>query len=153
MFNKTPKAPAATAPAAFPSLDTQVAKEKKANGKAPAPMQDPSEPAVSGPALSEIGAHTVIDGHVSIGGDLQLDGTIRGNVRAKHLIIGESGCVDGQIEADSVEVRGRVSGAITAHRVTLLAGARVDGDITHTQLAIEMGAHYQGHCLPQKNEA
>jgi cytoskeletal protein CcmA (bactofilin family) len=46
-----------------------------------------------------------------------------------------------------VEVRGRVSGSITAKQVRLYGGAHVEGDITHEQLSIENGAFFQGRSL------
>jgi cytoskeletal protein CcmA (bactofilin family) len=68
-------------------------------------------------------------------------------MRVRELTIGEAGGVEGAIEAESVEIRGRVLGAVTAKSVRLYATARVEGDITHAQLAIEPGAHFEGRSL------
>ena len=57
------------------------------------------------------------------------------------------GSVTGAIHADAVEIRGRVTGVICARRVKLWATARVDGDISHTELAVEAGAHFEGRSL------
>jgi len=65
----------------------------------------------------------------------------------RELTIGEGGSVDGSIEAESVEIRGKVVGTVTAKSVRLYATARVQGDITHAQLAIETGAHFEGRSL------
>lgn len=88
-----------------------------------------------------------ITGDLSTSGDLHLDGAVEGDLRVGMLTIGEPGSVKGAIHADVVEVRGRVSGVICARRVKLWASARVDGDISHTELAIEAGAHFEGRCL------
>ena len=40
---------------------------------------------------------------------------------------GETGLVEGVIEAETVEIRGRVAGTISARSVKLYASARVDG--------------------------
>lgn len=88
-----------------------------------------------------------IKGDVETKGDLHLDGAVEGDLRVGLLVIGETGSVSGAIHADAVEVRGRVTGVICARRVKLWATARVDGDISHTELAIEAGAHFEGRSL------
>ena len=80
-------------------------------------------------------------------GDLHLDGALEGDLKVGRLTVGETGVVSGTIQADTVEIRGQVVGTITARQVRLLATARVDGDISHTELAIEAGAHFEGRSL------
>jgi len=60
---------------------------------------------------------------------------------------GETGSVEGSIQAESIDCRGRVTGSITAQQVRLYGAAHVDGDITHDQLTIETGAYFQGRSL------
>ena len=88
-----------------------------------------------------------IKGDVLSEGDLHLDGAIEGDVRVSHLTVGETGAVSGTIQADSIEIRGRVTGTIAARQVRLWATAHVDGDISHTELSIEAGAHFEGRSL------
>jgi cytoskeletal protein CcmA (bactofilin family) len=45
-----------------------------------------------------------------------------------------------------VEVRGRVVGNVEAQQVKLYETAYVEGDITHGQLSIDVGAYFQGRC-------
>jgi cytoskeletal protein CcmA (bactofilin family) len=96
---------------------------------------------------SLIAENVSVDGDLASEGDVQLDGALRGDLKVTHLSIGETGQVEGTITADAVEVRGRVVGAISARTVRLFASARIDGDITHEQLAIEAGAHFAGRSL------
>ena len=88
-----------------------------------------------------------IRGDVVTDSDLHLDGAVEGDLSVGRLTIGESGLVTGAIQAETVEVRGRVVGTISARQVRLLATARVDGDISHTELSIEAGAHFEGRSL------
>jgi cytoskeletal protein CcmA (bactofilin family) len=88
-----------------------------------------------------------LKGDLATEGDLHLDGAVDGDVRVGQLTVGETGAVTGTIHANSVEVRGRVAGTITAGSVRLWATARVDGDISSTELAIEGGAHFVGRSL------
>lgn len=120
----------------------------------------PSKPANSSPrpeladtaarkaiAMSLIAENVRVDGDIASDGDIQLDGAVHGDVKVAHLSIGETGQVEGAITADAVEIRGRVAGVITAKTVRLFSSAKVDGDITHSQLAIEAGAHFAGRSV------
>lgn len=88
-----------------------------------------------------------IDGNLVTDSDLHLDGSVEGDLSVGRLTIGESGLVTGAVQAETVEVRGRVIGSISARQVRLLATARVDGDISHTELSMEAGAHFEGRSL------
>ena len=79
-------------------------------------------------------------------GELQIDGAVDGNIRAKSLLIGETAHIKGEIIADSLRVHGSGSGHIKARAVVLGATAYVVGDIFHEELAIETGAFLEGHC-------
>jgi cytoskeletal protein CcmA (bactofilin family) len=61
--------------------------------------------------------------------------------------LGESGFVEGSIEAEHVDIRGRVAGTIQAVSVRIAASAHVEADITHQQLSMEAGAFFQGRCM------
>ena len=48
---------------------------------------------------------------------------------------------------------GSAAQARAARQVRLLATARVDGDISHTELSIEAGAHFEGRSLSLSSAA
>lgn len=98
-------------------------------------------------AASLIAENVVLHGDVASDGDVQLDGTIRGDVRIGQLTIGETGRIEGVIDAQTVDIRGEVIGSITAKTVRLRATARVQGDITHAQMSVEAGARFIGRSL------
>jgi len=103
--------------------------------------------------LSTLSSDLQFDGNISGGGDLQIDGAIKGDVRVGRLIVGETGAVEGNVSGDYVEVRGRVVGAISGKQVKLIATAYVDGDITAEQMSIDIGAYFQGRVLQGRREA
>jgi cytoskeletal protein CcmA (bactofilin family) len=106
------------------------------------------EPGKRGPKVASlIAEELVIDGGLSGEVELHVDGTVRGDVKVARLTIGETGCIEGAVEAESVDCRGRVVGSITAGQVRLYGAAHVDGDITHDQLTMETGAFFQGRSL------
>jgi cytoskeletal protein CcmA (bactofilin family) len=94
-----------------------------------------------------IAEDVTIEGNVTGDGELHVDGVIRGDVRVARISIGETGLVEGAIQADLLEARGRVIGSVSAKQVRLFATAHVDGDITHEQLMMEAGAYFQGRSL------
>ena len=98
-------------------------------------------------ACSLIAENVSVKGDIASDGDVQLDGAVHGDLRVGHLTIGETGQVEGAISAEAVEIRGLVVGTVTAKVVRLYATARVDGDITHTQLAIDAGAQFVGRSV------
>jgi cytoskeletal protein CcmA (bactofilin family) len=78
-------------------------------------------------------------------GEVQIDGQVSGDIRAKVLLIGESATITGEIFADTVRVHGRVNGQIKAKFVNLAKTAHVVGDILHENLSIQEGAFLEGH--------
>lgn len=105
---------------------------------------------------SIISANLTITGNMKTDGDVQIDGTIDGDVNSKQITLGESGVVNGSISGDLARISGTVNGAITARVVELGRSAKVTGDINHYSLAIEPGAFIQGqltHVDEQKLKA
>jgi cytoskeletal protein CcmA (bactofilin family) len=98
-------------------------------------------------AASFIGGNVRLVGELISDGDVQLDGCLQGEARVDRLTLGETGSVEGSIAGDSVEIRGRVRGQITARSVRLLGTADVEGDITHTEIIVEAGARFVGRSL------
>lgn len=80
------------------------------------------------------------------GAELQVDGEIDGNVKGGSVTIGDTGLVKGDIISESVLVNGRIEGSVRARKVQLAKNANVRGDIIHQQLAVEMGAVFEGQC-------
>lgn len=103
---------------------------------------------------SVIGRDLVIMGQqivIVTQGILQVDGEVRGDLRGKEVIVGETGRVTGTVAAETVQVRGSVSGAIRGITVTLLPTARVEGDIHHQTLSITEGAIFDGRVRRPKD--
>jgi cytoskeletal protein CcmA (bactofilin family) len=149
MFNKTKQDSGfgIPEPAPTPSAEPQRADTPTPRPAAPAPS------AARSSNLSTLSAGVKYEGNISGGGDLQIDGSLKGDVRVARVTIGENGSVEGSVAADVLEIRGRVSGSIVAKQVRLHASARVDGDITQEQLSIEQGAWFQGRCTQAKRDA
>ena len=108
--------------------------------------QSGTQPSVKSAGPSIISADLRIIGDLTSDGEIQIDGTIDGDIRTKSLLVGETANIKGEIVADRVQVHGTINGQIKARSVTLARSARVIGDILHEDLAIENGAFLEGHC-------
>jgi len=85
-----------------------------------------------------------VEGNLTSSGDIQLDGTVEGDVTSRGLTVGEGAKVRGALVAETIRVYGTVNGTITANSVVLASSAKVDGDITHGSLSMEAGASLAG---------
>ncbi|NEX92584.1 polymer-forming cytoskeletal protein [Caulobacter sp. 17J65-9] len=137
MFSKTSK------PVRQESAPVPVPPLPDLNAQAPRKAPTPTAAKMASVLASDL----VFEGNVSGAGDLHIDGTVRGDVKVGRLTVGETGNVEGGVQADIVEVRGRIVGAVVGKQVKLLGTAYVDGDISHEQLSIDVGAYFQGRCL------
>ena len=104
-------------------------------------------------AASLISQDLTVEGAIIGEGELHLDGVIRGDVRVGRLTLGDTGHIEGSVQAETVDIRGRIIGTITAKQVRLFGTAYVDGDITHEQLSIDVGAYFQGRCIQGRQTA
>ncbi|MDA1098778.1 MAG: polymer-forming cytoskeletal protein [Proteobacteria bacterium] len=102
-------------------------------------------------APSLISTDLEMTGNIKTSGEVQLDGTMQGDIICGKLIVGEKAIIIGQIEAQEVIIKGRITGRVRAGSVLLAKTARVIGDIWHDTLTVEGGALLEGHC--QRNES
>jgi cytoskeletal protein CcmA (bactofilin family) len=93
---------------------------------------------------SIIGSNCSLTGDIASEGEVHIDGKVVGDVRCEILVIGESGSVTGEINAETVRVLGAVTGQINSHSIELAKTARILGDITHDSLSVEAGAYVEG---------
>lgn len=110
----------------------------------------PSTPKAKPPA-SVLSSDLVITGNIKTTGDIQIEGTVEGDIRAHLLTVGEGATVKGECLADDVVVNGRVIGRVRGLKVRLTSSARVEGDIIHKTIAIESGAHFEGSVQRQED--
>jgi cytoskeletal protein CcmA (bactofilin family) len=93
---------------------------------------------------SYIGRNTTIEGHIVSDGELHVDGSVRGRIRAQLCVIDRYGVVYGDISAEIIHIRGRVIGPLQGGSVYIYAGAHIEGDVYNDTLSIEPGAYVDG---------
>lgn len=145
MFSKSKiNEPGAKATGAETGTETQAA-DPKTSPKAGADMSTtPTSSSKSKPTPSLLSSDLTVVGNLRTTGDIQVEGTVHGDIRAHLLTVGESANIEGEIVADDIVVTGRVVGKVRGLKVRLTSTARVEGDIIHKTIAIESGAHFEG---------
>ncbi len=104
----------------------------------------PSHVTKAKPAASILASDLAITGNLKTTGDIVIEGTVDGDIRAHLLTVGESATIRGEIVADDIVINGRVIGRVRGLKVRLTSSAQVEGDIIHKTIAIESGAHFEG---------
>lgn len=112
-------------------------------------MNKSTRPTNSAPSI--IGSDVTIKGNITTLGEIQLDGTVEGDIRSASLTIGEQGSVQGVVTAEEVIVKGAVNGQIKGRNIRLEKTAKVRGDLFHETLSIEAGAFIEGKLTHKKD--
>ena len=76
---------------------------------------------------------------------IRIEGKVIGNVNVEGgVVLGEKGCVEGDIITRSAIIYGNVNGNVKANQLEIKKTGYVNGDITTDALEIEMGARISG---------
>jgi cytoskeletal protein CcmA (bactofilin family) len=96
--------------------------------------------------LSIISAGTVVTGDMECAGVLKVEGRIDGSVRrARQVMLAKEGSIHGDVTANEVVVGGLVDGSVTASdRLELQTSAVVNGDISTRSIVVMEGARING---------
>ena len=117
------------------------------NNKTRAQAQEArSEGAAPKAVPSIISTDLVLEGNIGSSGEVQVDGTVCGDIQCKTLIVGVKGSVTGDVIAQTVRMHGTIKGRVRAKSVFLASTAHMSGGVEHESLAIEPGAYIEGHC-------
>jgi len=106
---------------------------------------DPS--AVQGP-IDILGKETKIEGALESKGNIRIDGTINGELKAEgKLMIASTGSVNGDIHCHDAEIAGIVKGNIYSSGLLKLAEtAKIVGEIKFNKLDVDPGAVMDCSC-------
>lgn len=112
----------------------------------PAARGSAARGAASESALSIIAAGTTITGDIECAGVLKIEGRIDGSVRqARQIMLARDGSIHGDATAAEVVVGGTIDGNVHASdRLELQSTAVVNGDITTKSIVVMEGARING---------
>lgn len=87
-----------------------------------------------------------LEGKITSGGSIRVDGTIQGDVISQgNVTVGEHGDVNGQINAAIITIGGKVVGSVNAkEKLVLESKANLKGDLFTKILVVEAGARFDG---------
>lgn len=106
---------------------------------------------------ASIGKSIVINGELSGGEDLTIEGTVEGKIELRDhvLTVGSNGRIKAEVAAKSIVVFGQVVGNLTAsEKVDIKEKGSVEGDVKAPRLAIADGSHFRGSVeMPRREEA
>jgi cytoskeletal protein CcmA (bactofilin family) len=96
--------------------------------------------------LTIIAAGTTIDGDIDCTGVLKVEGTIEGSVRqARQVLLAREGAIHGSVTAQEVVVGGVIDGNVQAgDRLELQSSGVVNGDIATKSIVVMEGARING---------
>ncbi len=87
-----------------------------------------------------------IKGNLKFAGELTFDGKLEGDIQTDGVLnLGDSAVINGNINAQSVVVRGKITGNIHAkEKIEIKAKTELFGDIRATKLTVEEGVTFVG---------
>lgn len=88
----------------------------------------------------------VIEGKIESDVFMSVDGHVKGEVFINEgVIVGEHGCIDGNLHAREAVVYGTVNGNIKADSIQIKSTGKIQGELFTNNLQVEKGAIYIGN--------
>ena len=81
-----------------------------------------------------------IEGNVFEKENVQINGKIKGNIKAENIELESKGEITGNINSTSTSLAGKITGDIESDKVNILNTADVEGIIKQKTLSIDEGA-------------
>ena len=93
-----------------------------------------------------LNSNVEIKGNLKFSGELTFDGKLDGEIQTDGTLnLGDSAVINGNISAQSIVVRGKINGNLTAkEKIDIKSKTELFGDIRASKLAIEEGITFVG---------
>ena len=112
------------------------------------PIRLDTPPAMSAEAgTSVIAPGMKVVGDLETSGILKIDGTVQGSIRgARQVMLGRTGVIQGDVQAEEVVLGGRVIGTVTAtERVEIQSNSVIEGDVHTRSIVVFEGGLLNGN--------
>jgi cytoskeletal protein CcmA (bactofilin family) len=131
-----------------PVEDSQMAQAEKSATHSAATTQN------GGTNVVNLGPRDSLNGRLDVQGDLKVAGNVEGELKASgDITVAEGAAIQASIEGANVNVRGQVTGNVTAKkRLTLGGSGRLNGDVKVGRLTVEDGATLNGTVTMQSEK-
>src|SRR5512132_1192102 len=109
----------------------------------------------AGTGKNVLTADVEIKGNLKFSGELTFDGKLEGEIQTDGVLnLGDSATINGNINAQSVVVRGKINGNISAkEKIEIKAKTELFGDIRASKLVVEEGVTFVGKSEVNPNKA
>lgn len=92
------------------------------------------------------------EGNLLLQEGIKIDGRFIGNIAISEekgglFVLSDTGCIEGNIDADRATIAGKVIGRLTAATVVLMPSARIEGEIFYDTLRVADGATINGRIV------
>ena len=94
---------------------------------------------------SIISEDTEFKGNIKTPGEIQIDGLLNGDIKAKQIVVGTNGKVRGNIIANFLRICGKIEGEIRAETMEVVSSASVKGNVFKKTISIESGSKVTGN--------
>lgn len=113
----------------------------------PVRLDTPPAAAADGGGTSVIAPGMKVVGDVETSGILKIEGTVQGSIKgARQVMLGRSGVIQGDVQAEEVILGGRVVGTVTAtERVEIQANSVIEGDVHTRSIVVFEGGLLNGN--------
>jgi cytoskeletal protein CcmA (bactofilin family) len=100
----------------------------------------------AGTSKNVLSSDVEIKGNLKFSGELTFEGKLDGEINSDGVLnLGDSAVINGNINAQSIVVRGKINGNLTAkEKIDIKTKTELFGDIRSTKLAIEEGVTFVG---------
>ncbi|MFZ1199509.1 MAG: polymer-forming cytoskeletal protein [Desulfobacterales bacterium] len=100
----------------------------------------------SGASMSLVSENISIEGELFGEENILINGHVIGSIKLNgDIVIGQSGVVEADVEANTVVIQGTVTGNVTArHHLEIQATGKMTGDISARSIDIKEGSTFEG---------
>ena len=92
-----------------------------------------------------IGSGVEFKGDMVVPGCASVDGKFEGTLKAKSLVVGQTGNVSGQISVETAEVRGSVGDNLTVQsKLVVRSTGSISGSVSYSKIMVEEGGELAG---------
>jgi cytoskeletal protein CcmA (bactofilin family) len=103
---------------------------------------------------SIIGGQSEVTGDLNVKGTLQVDGLVKGHVKADWVVLTESSRIKGDITAHKIIVSGRVEGNLKAEEaIEIMPKGKVIGDVFTNKISVAEGGGLNGKVVMSERDS
>ncbi|HLD76770.1 MAG TPA: polymer-forming cytoskeletal protein [Rickettsiales bacterium] len=85
-----------------------------------------------------------IEGDIISEGLVEIEGFVKGTLKGNCVIIREDGSFEGDLMAESLNIKGNFQGNIKANTISISSKAKINGVVEYNTLCVEDGASIDG---------